>query len=515
MRTGLRNWSSASWWSRWCCSRTRPTSRTMDRRERRFWWCRSRVIPISSSLTQDRYGHDRPLGTCRDRSVVSPRTACTSSSRTRRDCRRATTWSRLDLLPCVTTYRVCDQRLSGSKPIWVLCYFGHLRTAASKLKSVAGPSHPASSCRSDDVTTRRRRSRRRRLAAAKTARPQTHGCKTCTIRTPPRRRALRAHPQRHPRRRARHVSRAENPRRLGRGGPSAGSTQAGRQHRRVGRGATALAAGRRTAACSDSGSLAARSAAESARDPQPRHHVQPSPPSNDRMFGFADKVSGSFSHTSGLFVRRHQSRRRRTPGGRTIMTAPSSLQRSGIDSRASALPESARPDLAGSGLFLASHFARSRAPRSRGPDDRSFTIPPRRVARSHWRHSDHRDQAADVAGGAQKRRSSSHKTYSAPSSSCSLCRQRAAAPGSPTSACATCAPDPDGRPDTKRRRARISRPVVHRGGPMRLSERRTDRAGLPARCLTTRPSVRLVPSAAGLDLYAHDIDILSDTLDRV
>ncbi|MGO9908806.1 MAG: hypothetical protein ACLPY3_24285 [Solirubrobacteraceae bacterium] len=36
----------------------------MDRRERRFWWCRSRVIPISLSLTRDRCGHDRALGAC-------------------------------------------------------------------------------------------------------------------------------------------------------------------------------------------------------------------------------------------------------------------------------------------------------------------------------------------------------------------------------------------------------------------------------------------------------------------
>ena len=87
----------------------------------------------------------------------------------------------------------------------------------------------------------------REVATAKTARPQTHGHKTCSIRTPPRRRALRAHPQRHPCRRARHLSRAENLSRLGRGGPPADSTQAARQHRRVGRRATALAAGRRTA----------------------------------------------------------------------------------------------------------------------------------------------------------------------------------------------------------------------------------------------------------------------------
>lgn len=39
-------------------------------------------------------------------------------------------------------------------------------------------------------------------------------------------------------------------------------------------------------------------------------------------FRFAYKVFGSFSHSPGLFVRWHQSRLRRTPGGRTIMTAP-------------------------------------------------------------------------------------------------------------------------------------------------------------------------------------------------
>ena len=101
------------------------------------------------------------LGTCRDRSVLSARTRCTSSSRTRRDCRRAATkWSRLDSLPCVTTYRVCDQRSSGSKPIYVMWDCGHLSTAASKPKSVAGPSD-LPRCRSDDVTTRRRCSRRR------------------------------------------------------------------------------------------------------------------------------------------------------------------------------------------------------------------------------------------------------------------------------------------------------------------------------------------------------------------
>ena len=40
---------------------------------------------------------------------------------------------------------------------------GHLSTAASKPKSVAGPSH-LPRCRSDDVTTRRRRSRRQRFS---------------------------------------------------------------------------------------------------------------------------------------------------------------------------------------------------------------------------------------------------------------------------------------------------------------------------------------------------------------
>ena len=128
--------------SRWCCSSTTRTSRSMDRRERRFLSCRSRVIPISSSLTRDRCGHDRALGARRDRWVVSLRTPCTSSSRIRRGCRRATKWFRLDSLPCGTMWRVCDQRLSGSKQIYVMSDCGHLTTVASKPKSVAGPSPP-------------------------------------------------------------------------------------------------------------------------------------------------------------------------------------------------------------------------------------------------------------------------------------------------------------------------------------------------------------------------------------
>ena len=150
---------------------------------------------------------------------MSPRTPCTSSSRTRRDRRRATTWSRLDSLPCVTTSRVCDQRSSGSKPIYVLRSCRHFSTAASKPKSVAGPSHPARlpvRQRDDAPPTLTAPARQPR---PRPPRPHTHGRNTCTIRTPPRQRALRTHPQRHPRRRARHVSRAENPRRLGRGEP--------------------------------------------------------------------------------------------------------------------------------------------------------------------------------------------------------------------------------------------------------------------------------------------------------
>ena len=198
------------------------------------------MIPISSSLTQDRYGHDRALGTCRDRSVVSPRTPCTSSSRIRRDCRRATTWSRLDSLPCVTTYTVCDQRSSGSKPIYVMRYCRHLSTAASKPKSVAGPSYPAR-CRSDDATTRRRRSRRQRCS---------HGQDRTAPDPRMSRRArfepclageLCEHILSVIRAAGRAMSRAPKTHAgWGRRGPPAGSTQAGRHNRRVGTGSNSV-----------------------------------------------------------------------------------------------------------------------------------------------------------------------------------------------------------------------------------------------------------------------------------